>query len=55
MLYNQAQDRYEAVYKEPTGWKKGKYLGCGVIMTAKGDPWESTNWISFDCKEFNLR
>jgi uncharacterized repeat protein (TIGR02543 family) len=39
----------------PTGWKKGKYLGCGVIMTTKGDPWQSTNWISFDCEGFNLR
>ncbi|WP_069471116.1 hypothetical protein [Candidatus Marithrix sp. Canyon 246] len=63
MLYNQAQDRYEAVYKNfsipqyqiPTGWKKGQYFGCGVIMTAKGDPWQSTNWISLDCKEFSLR
>ena len=42
-------------FEIPTGWKKGQYFGCGVIMTAKGDPWESTNWISFDCKEFSLR
>ncbi|WP_171900771.1 hypothetical protein, partial [Candidatus Marithrix sp. Canyon 246] len=42
-------------YQIPTGWKKGQYFGCGVIMTAKGDPWQSTNWISFDCKEFSLR
>jgi WD40 repeat protein len=42
-------------FEIPTGWKKGKYLGCGVIMTAKGDPWQSTNWISFECKEFSLR
>jgi hypothetical protein len=41
-------------YQIPTGWEKGQYFGCGVIMTAKGDPWQSINWISFDCKEFNL-
>jgi len=42
-------------FEIPTGWEKGKYLGCGVVMLAKGDPWQSTNWISLDCKEFNLR
>lgn len=41
-------------YQIPIGWEKGQYFGCGVIMTAKGDPWQSINWISFDCKEFNL-
>ncbi|MCP4697529.1 MAG: DUF1566 domain-containing protein [Gammaproteobacteria bacterium] len=38
----------------PIGLAPSAYQACAVITAAGSDPWQSANWIHFDCKSFDL-